>query len=106
MTAAPTSAKGTVQTGLDCLELSPLAWPVLLPAVDDCLAVPDEAVLPTMRMLAAGAEGVEPIEAGESGVAGVAALVAAAAQPELREALRLTEESRVAVVVCEGRVAG
>ena len=98
------SGPGTVQTGLDCLELTPLAWPVFLPGVTDCVTVPDDAVGPTVEMLAAGSDGIGPIIAGESGVASVATLLAAAAQPELKAALQLTAESRVAVVICEGSV--
>ena len=74
--------------------------PSLLKAgVDDMVAVGDEAVGPCMRLLA-NAE--TPIVAGESAVAGLAALVAAASRPALKEALGLSEESRVLIVVCEG----
>ena len=44
----------------------------------------------------------KPLVAGQSAVASVGVVVAAAAQPALREGLGLDEESRVAVIVCEG----
>ena len=98
LAARPRSAAGTVQTGLDCNEVTPLAWHVLRTGVDDCLAVPDAAVGPTMRFLA---ESEPPIAAGESAVAGVAALLSAAEDPALSEALQLDGESVVLAVVCE-----
>ena len=90
----------TIQAGLACGEVSGVAWEAVLErGVSDFLTVPDEAVGPCMRLLAAQPT---PIVAGESAVAGLAAVVAAARQPALRAKLGLGPESRVVVVVCEG----
>lgn len=92
-------------TFMACLaagEVSPLAWPFLRAAVDDVIALPDEAAAEAMRLLAAGADGDPAIVAGESGAATTAALVAAAADPALRAALGLDADSRVIAICTEG----
>lgn len=88
----------TVQVGLDCKEVSPLAWKVLGPATNDFVAVGDEVVGPCLKLLA---RSETPICAGESAVAGIGALLAAGQDPDLKAALGLDENSRVAVVICE-----
>ena len=107
----------TVMTGLDCAEVAPLAWRLLSRGANDFVAISDECVAPSMRLLASGGGVGEtgehdttpkppppppPLVAGCSAVAGLGTLLAAAAQPALRDALDLTEESRVVVVLCEG----
>jgi len=89
----------TIQAGLGCGEVTPIAWEILQTGTDDFVAVPDEVVAPTMRLLANNSP---PVVAGESAVAGLAVLLAAAAQPELKARLGLDENSRVVVVICEG----
>jgi len=94
----PDSKGGTMQVGLNCMEVSPLAWRVLETGVDHFVSVPDGAIGSCMKLLA---EHSSPIAAGESGVAGLGVLLAAASQPELKKALQLDESSRVMVVICE-----
>jgi len=94
----PGSKGGTVQVGLNCMEVSPLAWRVLETGVDHFVSVPDNTIGSCMKLLA---EHSSPIAAGESGVAGLGVLLAAAVQPALKEALQLDESSRIVVVVCE-----
>lgn len=89
----------TIQAGLGCGEVASIAWDLLKSGTNDFVAVPDEVVGPTMRLLAGNSP---PVIAGESAVAGLAVLVAAAAQPALKAKLGLDAESRVVVVVCEG----
>lgn len=96
--ALPANGESTVQVGLDCRAVSPLAWRVLKNGVDNFLAVPDEAIGPSMKLLA---QNEAPIVAGESGVAGLAVLLAAAANPDLKKILQLDGNSRVAVIMCE-----
>merc|ERR1712023_228700 len=76
-----------------------MAWDVLRTGTNDFVAIPDVAVGPCMRLLA---HGEAPIAAGESAVAGIAALLAAGAQPALKEALKLDENSVVLAIICEG----
>lgn len=92
----------TIMAGLSCGEPSPLAWRVLSEEASDFLTIPDALVPPTVRLLARPQGGDPAIEAGESGVAGLAALIAAARQPGLRQALHLSEGSRVLLIGSEG----
>ena len=95
--------KGTVQVGLDCKEPAPLAWRVLAPGAADFVSIGDECVAPCVQLLEALPA---PLHAGKSAVASLGAVVAAAAQPELRARLGLSPDSRVALIVCEGRENG
>ncbi len=87
----------TLMAGLACGEPSILAWQELARAADAFMAVPDEAAVECMRLLAR-----QGIVAGESGVAGLAALLLAAADPAARAALNLGPESRVLLFSTEG----
>ena len=87
----------TVMAGLACGEPSLLAWQELSRAADAFMAVPDEAAVDCMRLLARLG-----IVSGESGVAGLAALLLAAADPAARAALNLGHQSRVLLFSTEG----
>eukprot|EP00927_Polykrikos_kofoidii_P054874 TRINITY_DN49226_c0_g1_i1.p1 TRINITY_DN49226_c0_g1~~TRINITY_DN49226_c0_g1_i1.p1 ORF type:complete len:401 (-),score=56.58 TRINITY_DN49226_c0_g1_i1:47-1249(-) len=96
----PPSAESTIQVGLDVKCADPYTWPTLKLAINDFVAIGDEAVQPSIDILAR--EIPSPIIAGDSAVAGLGVLVAAAAQPAFRTALGLSKASRVAVIICEG----
>ncbi len=87
----------TLMAGLACGEPSILAWQELARAADAFMAVPDEAAVECMRLLAR-----QGIVAGESGVAGLAALLLAAADPAARAALSLGPDSRILLFSTEG----
>jgi len=87
----------TLMAGLACGEPSILAWQELARAADAFMAVPDDAAVECMRLLAK-----QGIVAGESGVAGLAALLLAAADPAARAALGLGPDSRVLLFSTEG----
>lgn len=119
-------AEGTIQVGLDCKEVSPLAWGVLETGANDFVAIGDEMIGPCMKLLS---HAEKPIISGESAVAGIGVLLAAAKNPKLKvrvafpthngapwgaapqqlmhpltppqAALGLNERSRVAIVICE-----
>jgi diaminopropionate ammonia-lyase len=96
----PTAVPGeldTLMAGLACGEPSLLAWQELSRAACAFMAVPDDAAVACMRLLAE-----HGIVAGESGVAGLAGLLLAAADPAAREALGLNAESRVLCFSTEG----
>ncbi len=96
----PTAIPGdldTLMAGLACGEPSLLAWQELSRAADAFMAVPDEAAVDCMKLLAQ-----DGIVAGKSGVAGLAALLLAAADPAARRALNLAAESRVLLFSTEG----
>lgn len=101
----PTAVPGDIETFMACLaagEVSPVAWDILGPALDDVLTIPDEAAMDAMRLLAAGLDGDPPLVSGESGAATTAGLVAAARDPAAREAIGLGADSRVVLIGSEG----
>jgi len=101
----PVAVRGeldTVMAGLACGEVSLLAWELLREGADAFVAVPDEAAIACMRLLADAPYGDPPVVAGESAVAGLAGLVGAISTPAAREALRLDAASRVLLFGTEG----
>ncbi len=92
-----TGALDTIMAGLACGEPSLLAWQELERGAFAFMAVPDAAVPPAMRALAA-----QGIEAGESAVAGLIALESALADGRARAGLGLGPDSRVLVFGTEG----
>ncbi len=87
----------TIMAGLACGEPSMLAWQELERAAWAFMAIPDDAVIETMRKLAA-----RDIVSGESGSAGLAACDLALADPTARETLGLGTNSRVLAFNTEG----
>jgi diaminopropionate ammonia-lyase len=87
----------TIMAGLACGEPSPLAWQELERSAVAFMAIPDEAAIDQMQLLASWG-----IVAGESGVAGLAALRLALAEPDAASALNLDRESRVLLFSTEG----
>jgi diaminopropionate ammonia-lyase len=87
----------TLMAGLACGEPSLLAWQELDRAAAAFMAIPDEAAVDTMRLLAR-----RGIESGESGVAGLAGLLLAASDAAARATLGLNGESRVLAFSTEG----
>jgi diaminopropionate ammonia-lyase len=98
---AVTGDLDTVMAGLACGEPSLIAWPILEAGAAAFMAIPDEAALQTMRLLASGVGGAT-IVGGESGVAGLAGLIVAAGRDDWRAALRLDGGARVLVFGSEG----
>ena len=96
LTAVPGNLD-TVMAGLACGEPSLLAWEELRRAAAAFMAIPDEAAIETMRLLAD-----RGIVAGESGVAGLAGCLLVAADATSRVILGLTADSRVLVFSTEG----
>lgn len=87
----------TIMAGLACGEPSILAWRILDPGADAFMTITDTAAADAMRLLAQlGVVG------GESGVAGLAGLIKAAADPVLRQALKLDASSRILCYGTEG----
>ncbi|MGW0172681.1 diaminopropionate ammonia-lyase [Rhodococcus sp. NPDC003322] len=82
-------ALDSIMAGLNCGEVSPLAWPELQAGVTACVTVDDDAAREAMRLLHA-----EGVTSGESGAAGLAGLLRA---PEL-----LSPDDIVLLVSTEG----
>ncbi|MEM8570329.1 MAG: diaminopropionate ammonia-lyase [Pseudomonadota bacterium] len=88
----------TLMAGLACGEVSMLAWDILRDHADAVVALPDEAAVEAMRVLADPIVHGDPaIVAGESAVAGLAGLAASMMDGSAREALGLSTASRVLV---------
>jgi len=87
----------TVMAGLACGEPSLLAWQELERAAAAFMAIPDDAAVQAMRLLADHA-----VVSGESGAAGLAGLLLAADDGAARAALRLDADSRVLLFSTEG----
>ncbi|MGC1409407.1 MAG: diaminopropionate ammonia-lyase [Acetobacteraceae bacterium] len=87
----------TLMAGLACGEPSPVAWQELNHGAAAFMAIPDEAAVACMRLLAAGG-----VVGGESGVAGLAGCLLAASDPASRELLGLDRSSRVLTFITEG----
>lgn len=92
----------TVMAGLECAEVSPIAWRILDRGADFFMTIPDSAVPHCLRLLAKSPHGDSPILAGESGVAGLIALLEAARDFASRELLQLDTASRVLFFGTEG----
>ena len=96
----PTTVPGdlnTLMAGLACGEPSLLAWQELDRAACAFMAIPDDAAVASMRLLAAVG-----IVAGESGVAGLAGCLLATADPAARATLGFDSTSRVLAFSTEG----
>jgi diaminopropionate ammonia-lyase len=87
----------TLMAGLACGEPSLLAWQELNHAVAAFMAIPDEAAVACMRLLAD-----HGIVGGESGVAGLAGCLLAAGDLAARATLGLDASSRVLAFNTEG----
>lgn len=87
----------TLMAGLACGEPSLLAWQELDRATAAFMAIPDDAAVETMRLLAR-----HGIESGESGAAGLGGLLLAASDPATRAATGLNRDSRVLAFSTEG----
>jgi diaminopropionate ammonia-lyase len=92
----------TVMAGLECGEVSPIAWRILDRGADFFMTIRDSAVPHCLRLLAKSPHGDPPIFAGESAVAGLIALLDTARDPEARQLLRLDPSSRILLFGTEG----
>lgn len=92
----------TVMAMLECQAPSVTAWRVLSRLADAFMTVDEDDAVQAMRQLANPAGGDPAIVAGESGGAGFAGLAVAASSPAVRDALGLSDASRVLVFNTEG----
>lgn len=83
----------SMMAGMNCGNVSPVAWPIMAAGVEACITISDEPVREAMQLLA-----TESILAGETGAATLGALIACADGPaDDRSALGLGPDS---VVLC------
>ena len=95
----------TIMAGLACGEPSPIAWEILKDTADAFVAVPDYIAAKGMRIYATPLAGDPFIVSGESGAVTLGALVAILKEngvDDLRESLKLDENSQVLFINTEG----
>jgi diaminopropionate ammonia-lyase len=92
----------TLMAGLACGEVSLLAWEILATGANAFCAIPDQAAVEVMRLLASPMGGDPVIVAGESAVAGLAAALLLLQDPAASASLGLGGESRVLLFGSEG----
>lgn len=95
----------TIMAGLACGEPNTISWDILKNHVDTFVSCPDWVAAKGMRMLAAPIKEDTPVTSGESGAApfGVlACLMLMDEYKELREHLKLNEDSKVLLFSTEG----
>jgi diaminopropionate ammonia-lyase len=95
----------TIMAGLACGEPSPLAWDILRDCADFVVTVPDYVAAKGMRMYGVPLKGDPFVVSGESGAATLGALTFIMDYDEveeIRQALRLDEDSRVLLINTEG----
>ena len=101
----PAPASGDLDTVMACLaaaEVSPLAWQVLERGAFAFMALDDSGAVDAMRRAAAPADGDPALVLGESGAAALGGLIAVSGDAGARDALGLSEASRVLVIGSEG----
>jgi len=95
----------TIMAGLACGEPNTISWDILRNHVDTFLSVPDWVAARGMRMLSAPLKGDPQVVSGESGAAPfgtLACLMQMEEYRELREHLKLDENSKVLLFSTEG----
>jgi diaminopropionate ammonia-lyase len=95
---------GTVMAGLDCAEISPMAWPTLAAGIAGMVTVDDGEDRAAMSELAG--QGLAIGECGAASLAALRALATEAACADLRTAVGLGSESRALLIATEGLTAG
>ena len=101
----PAPASGDLDTVMACLaaaEVSPLAWQVLERGAFAFMALDDSGAVDAMRRAASPADDDPALVLGESGAAALGGLIAVADDIDARDALGLSEASRVLVIGSEG----
>jgi diaminopropionate ammonia-lyase len=96
----PAAGSGrTIMAGLNCGEVCPLAWPILLRQADAWFSCPDQVAVQGMRCLNKAG-----VVSGESGAvtAGLASLVAQDAFADVKQALKLNRDSVLLLFSTEG----
>lgn len=87
---------------LECMVPSASAWRILKTSADFFMSVSDDCASEAMKALAFPETGDPPIVAGESGSAGLAGLIGVAGDPQLRDDVGLSSNSRILIISTEG----
>ena len=88
--------------GMSCGEVSLVPWEILKNSVKHCISLPDDDIAKTMKLLGNSGFSDEPIIAGENSAPGVISLIASCEDQNLKQNLKLDQNSNVLVIGCEG----
>jgi diaminopropionate ammonia-lyase len=88
--------------GMSCGEVSLVPWEILKNSVKHCISLPDDDVAKTMKLLGNASFSDQPIVAGENSAPGVISLITSCEDQNIKQNLRLNQNSNVLVIGCEG----
>ena len=88
--------------GMSCGEVSLVPWEILKNSVKHCISLPDDDIAKTMRLLGNSSFSDQSIVAGENSVPGVISLIASCEDQNIKQRLKLDQNSNVLVIGCEG----
>jgi len=88
--------------GMSCGEVSLVPWEILKYSVKHCISLPDDNIAKTMKLLGNSSFSDEPIIAGENSVPGVISLIISCEDGNIKQKLKLDQNSNVLVIGCEG----
>ena len=88
--------------GMSCGEVSLVPWEILKNSVKYCISLPDDDIAKTMRLLGNSTFSEHQIIAGENSVPGVISLIASCEDQNIKQKLKLDQNSNVLVIGCEG----
>ena len=88
--------------GMSCGEVSLVPWQILKNSVKHCISLPDDDIAKTMKLLGNLSFSDEKIIAGENSAPGVISLMASCEDQNIKQALKLDQNSNVLVIGCEG----
>ena len=94
--------KATVMAMLECYEPSLIAWRILSHTADAFMTVDDDDAIDAMKILANPMGPDRAIVAGESGGVGLAGLMKISSDHDLRQMIKLDEQSRLFLINTEG----
>ena len=88
--------------GMSCGEVSLVPWEILKNSVKHCISLPDDDIAKTMRLLGNSSFSDEKIIAGENSAPGVISLISSCEDQNIKEKLKLNNNSSVLLIGCEG----
>ena len=88
--------------GMSCGEVSLVPWEILKNSVKHCISLPDDNIAKTMKLLGNSSFSDQQIIAGENSAPGVIGLIASCMDQNIKQNLKLDQNSNVLVFGCEG----
>ena len=88
--------------GMSCGEVSLVPWEILKNSVKYCISLPDNDIAKTMKLLGNSSFSDQQIIAGENSAPGVIGLIASCMDQNIKQNLKLDQNSNVLVFGCEG----